>query len=316
MHLTNGTVDDIRWPLDARVRMQYAKQTGRAADVAALSRGIGTFGNVFTDLQPDIIVVLGDRIEAFAAASAAAVGGFRLAHLHGGDRAEGVADEAMRHAISKLAHLHFPATEQSRDRLIRMGESAERVFNVGSPAIDALAEVQPDPDAPKLIVMHHPVGDSEEIEAQRMRVILQATEPYDPLVMQPNHDPGDPGIRQAIKEAGVDSKSHLPRKDFLAKLAGCQAIVGNSSAGLIEAAALRVPCVNIGQRQAGREKPDNVIEAEATADNLHAAITQAIALDRGKLTHPYGDGDTGRRIADLLATLPLNTIPLQKRNAY
>ena len=124
------------------VPMQVAGRTGRAADVEALGKGVARFGRAFERCAPDWVVVLGDRIEAFAAASAASVGGRAVAHIHGGDRAEGVADEAMRHAITKLAHLHLAATEQSRERIVRMGERPEHVRCVGSPAIDALAAIR------------------------------------------------------------------------------------------------------------------------------------------------------------------------------
>ena len=138
LHLVTQTVTDLHEAgiaPDACVEMQREGESGRLADAAATGRGVAAFAARWATDPPEVVLVLGDRIEAFAAAAAASIGGIAVAHVHGGDRAEGVADEAMRHAISKLAHLHFAATQASRDRLIRMGEPAERVWNVGSPAM-------------------------------------------------------------------------------------------------------------------------------------------------------------------------------------
>lgn len=324
-HWTTGTWRDIRdqgFRIDASVKMQRKNETGRAADVEALARGVRGMGRTFAEMKPDVVLVLGDRIEAFAAATAASVGGFRLAHIHGGDRAEGVADEAMRHAVSKLAHIHFPATALSRKRLIQMGEHAQHVFNVGSPAVDGLDRVAPDSDGdPVIVVMQHPIGASPRQEAAWVRQTQRAL--YRQLLdengssyifFEPNRDPGHEGIREAIARWGP--LRHLPRQEFLALLANSVAIVGNSSAGLIEAAVLKVPCVNIGPRQAGREKPANVVDCDYGEENVRRALRKALKLDLRRMRHPYGDGRAGERIANILATIDLDAVPLRKRNAY
>lgn len=318
-HLSAGTWRDVRdagFAIDAKVRMQQANATGRAADVAAMGRGVRGLGEAFARLQPDVVLVLGDRIEVLAAATAASVGGFRVAHVHGGDRAEGVADEAMRHAVSKLAHLHFPATVQSRRRLIRMGERRDLVFNVGSPAVDGLRDIEPATDAPRVIVMQHPIGEREAREHRWMRGTLGAVRAHGAMVWMPNHDPGREGIVRAVREAGLEAVTHVPRVRFLALLKGCGAIVGNSSTGLIEAAALRKPCVNVGPRQAGREKPANVIDCAYGEANVRRAVRAALAMDLGRMRHPYGDGRCAERIAERLATLDPSAVPMRKRNAY
>ncbi|MFP4145603.1 MAG: UDP-N-acetylglucosamine 2-epimerase [Phycisphaeraceae bacterium] len=319
MHLAAGSESDITdagFSVDARVPMQQPGATGRAADVGALGRGVSGFGEAMAKLDPDVVLVLGDRIEALAAGLAASVGGFRLAHIHGGDRAEGVADEAMRHAISKLAHLHFPATAESRDRLIRLGEDERRVFCVGSPAADALDGVESAADAPELIVMQHPIGAEPEQERTWMAATLAATANRDRLVLMPNHDPGREGIVAAIEAADAPVADHLPRPRFLGLLKGARAIVGNSSAGLIEAAVLGTPCVSIGPRQGGRERPAGVIDADYGEKSVREAVAAALELDTANLTHPYGDGHAGERIASLLAELDLAAAPLRKRNSY
>lgn len=318
-HWAAGTWSDVEaagFAIDAKVRMQQAGRTGRAADAAALGRGVSGFASVFSRLRPDLVLVLGDRIEPLAAAAAAAVAGIPVAHLHGGDRAEGVADESMRHAISKLAHLHLAATPQSRRRLIRMGEDAARVWNIGSPAMDELRGVKGDPLAPPVLVLQHPVGAADEQERLWMRATLAATRDYDRLVMSPNGDAGRRGILRAVADERITPIDHLPRPRWLRLLAGARVLVGNSSAGLIEAAGLRLPVVNIGPRQGGRERPDNVVDCGYGEANIARAMSKAMRLDRRALSHPYGDGRAGRRTADLLARVALDADLIRKRNTY
>ena len=324
-HLLRGTWRDIQaagFDIAARVPMQKRGQVGRGADVAAIGRGVSGFGRAFAHVKPHIVVILGDRVEAFAAATAASVGGIPLAHIHGGDRGEGIADEAMRHAISKMAHIHLPATAQSRQRLLRMGEDARWVFNVGSPAIDGLRQMRrcgdgPHRRKPQIIVMQHPIGACDDLERQWMTQTLQAVRSVNgsqPLILAPNDDPGSAGIRQALAATAVED--HIPRHEFVCLLAGARALVGNSSAGLIEAAALRVPAVNIGPRQAGRQKPGNVIDCDYGEKRVRAAVKKAMKAELRGLRQPYGDGRAGPRIADLLAKIPLAKVPLSKRNSY
>ena len=320
MHLVTGTHRDIAFPIAAKVRVQKPDRVGRHHDAVATGRGVSVFAEAFAQLQPDVVLVLGDRIEAFAAASAASIAGLRVAHLHGGDRAEGVADEAMRPAITKLAHLHFPATAQSKKRLIRMGEPPEAIFNHGSPAVDGLNHIAPAADAAKggarVIVMQHPVGDDDATERKRMRDTLLATSRFPRLVMTPNHDPGRNGILRAIHDAEVEPVDHLPREQFIAQLKAARLIVGNSSVGLIEAAVCKTPAVNLGPRQAGRECPNSVVSCSYGKRPIVGAINRALQLDPQRFRHPYGKSDTGPRIADTLAKINLDRIPIHKRNTY
>lgn len=318
-HLVTGTwraIPQAGFRIDARVPMQRAGQVGRFPDAAALGRGISGFARVFERLAPDIVLGLGDRIELLAAASAAAIAGVRVAHLHGGDRAEGVADESIRHAVSKLAHLHFPATAQSRRRLIRLGEDPQVIFCHGSPAIDALRGVTADPDAPQVLVLHHPIGAGDAQEAAWMEALLAATAGRSRWVLAPNLDPGREGILAAIRGAGIEPIQNLERTHWLAALKGARVLVGNSSAGLIEAAALGTPTVNIGPRQGGRERPASVIDVPPETKKIASAIRQALRLDTTRLRHPYGRGRTGEKITQTLATLDLQHVPVRKQNAY
>lgn len=326
------------FPIADTIPMQIAGRTGRAADVQALAAGIARFGRSFESHQPHCIVVLGDRIEAFAAASAAAIAGVPIAHIHGGDRAEGIADEAMRHAITKLAHLHFAATRASADRIIRMGERADRVFASGSPAVDGLSGVPELSDArweqlgsPRILLLHHPIGRHAEAEEAAASLIIDecsaAVGRDRLLILSPNHDPGRDGILRAIAEAKRSSPparhlEHLPRAEFigllkrLARTSGL--LVGNSSAGLIEAAVTNTRVVNIGPRQHGRERALNVRDADESSSSIQAAIRASLA-DPAPLAapHPYGDGNTGPAIAHTLASLNLSHTNLgRKLNTY
>lgn len=319
--------------VEATVEMQRPGEAGRAADAAALGRGVSAFADVFSRLGPDWVVVLGDRVEAFAAASAASVAGFAVAHLHGGDRAEGVADEAMRHAITKLAHLHLPATRASAERLIRMGEREAHVHVVGSPAVDGLARVEPLDDErfgalgrPEAVFLMHPAGLAPEHERAFADAALAALAGRRTLCLMPNHDPGRDHVAAAIAAAAERRdwpvEHHLPRAEFVAllkRLASSGGVLaGNSSAGLIEAAALKLPVVDIGPRQAGRERSGNVFHAgEASVEAIRAALDRAAGVDRAAITHPYGDGRAGERTAAALALAdPHDPGLLRKRCAY
>lgn len=319
----------------ATVTMQHEGESGRAADAVALGRGVEGFARAFAKIEPHWVVVLGDRIEAFAAAAAASVSGIAVAHLHGGDRAEGIADEAMRHAITKLAHLHFPATEASAQRILRMGERPEFVHVVGSPAIDGLDRIGAMSDAeasewndPAAVLLMHPSGldegDERALVRSTINAIASAFSERAVLCLAPNHDPGRAAlldeVATAVRRFNWPIVHHLPRPRFIALLKRLAAreglIVGNSSAGLIEAAALQLPAVNVGPRQAGRERPDNVVDAE-NSDAIPGAIRAVRRLDRAQLSHPYGDGRTGTRVASLLASVdPRSPALLRKRCVY
>lgn len=309
-----------------RVEMQRAGESGQIDDARALGRGITNITEQLAAVVPAAVLVLGDRIEAFAGACAASAGGFLLAHVHGGDRAEGVADEAMRHAITKLAHVHLAATPQSAERIIAMGEPPDSVHIVGSPAIDGLTDTPPLEDAryrelgePEIVMLMHPTGrDAAQEHADACVVIDACQQAGRTLWLHPNRDAGWEGIAQALTERSIEPVRHLPRPEFIGLLRRARVIVGNSSAGLIECAAIGVPCVNVGDRQSGRERTSNVIDVKhANPAALRWAIREALA--RGVVPnpeHPFGTGDTGPLIADVIDRATRTPPPLRKRNSY
>jgi len=295
------------------VPMQTVGRVGRLHDAQATGKGISRFARGFERLAPDWVVVLGDRIEAFAAASAASIGGLAVAHLHGGDIAEGVADEAMRHAITKLSHLHLPATETSAARIRRMGEPDGRIVVVGSPAIDGLAAVEPLDDAawsdlgePTVVLSFHPIGRSDEAEEHAATKVLSAIESERVLALHPNFDPGRDGVMRALLSSpgSVKVVEHLRRDVFVraVKRLGMEGgvVVGNSSAGLIEVPALGCGSVDVGSRQAGREAGGSVVRVDhETAVRVREAVAKARSSDASS-THPFGDGLAGVRVARAL----------------
>ncbi len=307
----------------SRIEMQTPGESGRLNDARAVGRGVLGIANALDQLKPDIVLVLGDRIEALAGALAASVGGIACAHMHGGDRAEGVADEAMRHAITKLAHIHLPATAQSAVRIERMGEPVSRITTVGSPAIDGLDAIEPlaDTDIDALFMLH-PIGMSDADERGRAERALEALDGLRVRCMMPNSDPGRDGIVRAIEASGFPTASHLARPGFLALLKWLASsggvLVGNSSAGLIECAAIGLGVVDLGDRQAGRERCENVVHSDgSSADEIRAAIDAARELSGRVFDHPYGNGTSGERVAGVLASVDLaGPALLRKRNAY
>jgi UDP-hydrolysing UDP-N-acetyl-D-glucosamine 2-epimerase len=310
----------------ARIEMRTAEDAGRLGDARALGRGVSGFAAYFVENRTDAVLVLGDHIEALAAAAAASVAGIRVAHMHGGDRAEGIADEAMRHAITKLAHIHLPATEESAQRIIRMGEERQRVHIVGSPAIDGLADMPSLEDQdyealgrPEIVFLLHPVGrDDDEECADARRLLDICREAGRVLALHPNHDPGRNGVLRAIENTpDLMHLPHLPRARFIGLLRRGKAIAGNSSAGLIECAALPKWCINIGPRQAGREKPDNVLDCpDGDSHAIKQVLRRALTTPPPPYDGRYGRGESGRRAADVLATFSPDNHRIRKRNSY
>ncbi len=332
MHLDKKhgrSADAIRrdgWTIDAEVPWGSASND---PDATALATGeaIAGLSRSFTKLKPDIVLVCGDRVEAFAAAAAGHVGQRLVAHVHGGDKAQGQVDDALRHAITKLAHLHLAATKQSAARIKKLGEDVSRVHVVGAPGLDGILDepltlaellgIVPEVRRQDFaLVVLHPDAPSEQLAFDRASMLLRAaaTIGYERLVIvAPNNDPGAAGIFRAWDEAA--KKSHislhrdLPRRAFLALLRDAAVLVGNSSAGIIEAASFGTPVMNVGPRQLGRERSGNVTDVPYS----EAAIRKALAKlwNRGRPKrftgrNVYGGAGAASRIAAILGRVPLD----------
>jgi len=288
---------------------------------------------LFQDNEPDAVVVIGDRGEMLAAALAAVYMNVHVFHVHGGERS-GTIDESVRHAISKLSHFHLVATEESRQRLLKMGEREDSVVVTGAPGLDDIAELtfpdrsslfEPigfDPDRQAAIVVYHPVLVSYEDAREEFMEVYHAVvdSGIQVLFLTPNSDAGSQYIREALDELdetrGLVVRSHLSRNDFLAWLGAVDVFVGNSSAGIIEAASFGTPVVNVGPRQALRQRNTNVTDVDVDRNAVRTALNEA--LEKGRLAphNVYGDGEASRRIARYVATQPLDRSVLQKSNVY
>lgn len=283
--------------------------------------------------RPDILVLLGDRGEMLAGAIAALHLGIVSVHIHGGERS-GTVDEPVRHAISKLVSYHLVATEESRERLIRMGEAPERIHVTGAPGLDGISEdvklsadecktaLSLPADKPFLLVLFHPVvqqaGDAYRQTANLLQALKQTALPV--VWPEPNADAGSREVLRALDERGLPEGSHrarhLNRPLFCTAMKHCAVMVGNSSAGIIEAATFGTPVVNVGDRQRLRERNSNVQDVAADAGAIESAIGLALAHGKWPLHNKYGDGLAGPRIKQKLLSLPLDPAVLEKTNAY
>lgn len=329
------TVDEVRasgLDVGAEIPVDVLTRTGAsmALAIAEVVRGIT---EVLDRERPDAVLLLGDRGEMLAAAIAALHVGVPCVHIHGGERS-GTVDEPVRHAISKLASYHFVATAGARDRLQRMGEEGGRIFVTGAPGLDGLeqlaaasrtellAQTGLQVDAGFVLALFHPVVQQAADAAQQTRALLAAlrTTGLPVLWLDPNADAGARGIVQALEEealpAGSVRRQHLPRPQFCAAMRHCSVMVGNSSAGIIEAATFGTPVVDVGSRQHMREHGPNVLHATPDAGAIAAAVRQQLSHGRWPCENPWGDGRAGERIADLLARLPLDGSILEKTNGY
>lgn len=326
--------------IDRRV---YMIMEGENLVTSAKSTGFGLaeLATVFDDLQPDVVVTVADRFETLATAISASYLNIPLAHVQGGE-VTGSIDEKVRHAVTKLADLHFVATEKAAERVIRMGELPERVFVTGCPSIDVVHRALGAPaisrerlfdqyggvgetiDLSKgyIVVLQHPVTTEHEASRRHVTETLHAVVESDlPAIwFWPNVDAGSDGTSKGIRayrETHTLPRIHffknLPPEDFLRLVNDSLCIVGNSSVGIRECSHMGIPTVNIGSRQQGRERGANVLDVPYERGAILAAIQRAVKGGRCKSDPLYGDGKSGQRIADLLAEVPLS---IEKRLPY
>ncbi len=338
MHLSplfGNTVRDVEasgLPICARVPVALEAGSGLEMARATGTELIG-IAETFARVRPDAAIVLGDRGEMLAGAYAALHLGIPVIHVHGGERS-GTVDEPVRHAISKLAHYHLVATPGSRERLIRMGERAERIFVTGAPGLDELREAVRssrkelcqalgfDAARPVALVIFHPVlQEAEEAAAQATEVAEGAlAADCQCLWFAPNSDAGSAAVRAAAERyrgaPGVRLVAHLARGEYVSWMAAADVMIGNSSSGIIEAASFGLRVVNVGSRQDGRERSGNVVDTAPKRHEVARAARAALAAGKADCANVYGDGRASERIAELLRTLPFDGRLLDKANAY
>ena len=316
---------------------------GETPMTMAQSTGLGLLQlpGVFEQAKPDVVITVGDRFETMATAVAAAYMNIPLAHTMGGE-VSGSIDESIRHSVTKLAHLHFPASREAADRIVRMGEDPKRVHLVGCPRIDLVAEIVEtdghlkdvewleregvgghiDVTKPFLLVSQHPVTTEYGFgEAQINETLMAVQELEMPTIMLwPNVDAGSEDVargmrsfREQYRHEHIRFYKNFPVETFIRLMMRCSCMIGNSSAAVREGAFLGVPSVNVGTRQQGRERGHNIIDAPNERGAIVKAVRQQLDHGRYPSEHIYGDGRAGERIADVLAKAPLS---VQKHITY
>ena len=332
-------IEDDGFPIAARV---YMVLEGENLASMAKTTGLGLLelATVFDNLKPDVIVTVADRYETLATAVAASYMNIPLAHVQGGE-VTGSIDEKVRHAVTKLSNLHFVSTQASAERVVKMGEEPATVFVTGCPSIDLAAEVLANPGlnfdpfakyggvgAPLrledgyLVVLQHPVTTEYEEARKDALETLHAVSllGLPTFWFWPNVDAGSDGTSNAIRAfreiehpTNIHFFKSMEPADFLRLLYSSKCLVGNSSVGIRECSYLGVPVVNVGSRQAGRERGKNVRDVGYDRQEILAAIHESSSNGRYSPDHLYGSGRAGQAIADLLASRPLT---IQKRLAY
>lgn len=328
--LTYREIEADGLPIAARVEMLVSSDT---ATGIAKSMGLGLIGfaDTFQSLEPDLLVVLGDRFEILAAAQAALVQRIPMAHIHGGETSEGAFDESIRHALTKMAQWHFVAAEPYRQRVIQMGEAPKHVFNFGAPGLDQLDAItwldRPalarslgiGDGSPLLLVTYHPTTLDGRDPVLAMDELCAAIARFEDAVVvftYPNADTGGRALIDAVDRfvGQAPERRHafasLGQQRYLSLMRVADVVVGNSSSGLIEAPALHRATVNLGVRQKGRLRAPSVIDTAEDRDGIERALRHALSADFQRrlsdLDSPYGRGRVGTRIRDTLRQVQLD----------
>lgn len=303
----------------------------------SIGLGIISFGEVFDELAPDLVLLLGDRYEIFAAASAAMISRIPIAHCHGGESTEGVIDESIRHSITKMAHLHFPATEIYKKRVIQLGEQPDRVFNVGALGVEninklALLNRKEFEESinfklgpQNLIITFHPVTlevASADVQFKTLLKVLDRLNDVKFIFTKANADTDGRIINQLIDEYAAANKekavafTSLGQLRYLSALQHVDAVIGNSSSGIAEAPSFKKPTVNIGDRQLGRIKAESIIDCTPDFLSIQEAIQLALSSEfqagLKDVVNPYGTGNASEKIVDVIRETDLGTL-IKKR---
>ena len=333
--LTYQAIEQDGFQIDRKVEMLTSSDTPVGI---AKSMGLGLIGfaDALHELQPDMIVVLGDRFEIFSAVSAALVARIPVAHLHGGEATEGVIDEAIRHAITKMSHLHFVAAEAYRQRVIQLGEQPDRVFLVGGLGIDNIKRLQLlDRSAleasldfklgPKnLLITFHPVTletDTAEKQMEELLSALATLKDTQLIFTMPNADTDGRALINMVEKfvaqhPNARAYTSLGQLRYLSCIAQVDGVVGNSSSGLSEVPSFKKGTINIGDRQRGRLQAESVINCEPTCESIAAALAQLYSIDfqmsLHQVTNPYGEGGASEAIISTIKAVSLDGL-LKKR---
>lgn len=340
MHLMDefgNSIDEIK---DEQFNLHIINQTFKEDSREAMAIFVGNLIVELTDIiskiQPDIILLLGDRGEMLAGAIVGSYLQIPIAHVHGGDISSTV-DDAVRHAITKLSNIHFSASEKSAKRILQMGEQNKYVFNVGAPGLDSIINDSKNIDIDKIkekynihkdfaIVLQHPVSLEIDKSKDQIKETLEAVTKSDLqiILIYPNADAGGRSMIEVIDEYSekINDKTkfntyeNIPHDDFIGLLNIATLLIGNSSSGIIESSSFKLPVINIGTRQNGREKSTNVIDVDYNSGEILKAInksqTPEFKKSLKKCKNPYGDGEAYKIISNILKNIGINNKLLNK----
>jgi len=346
MHLLEKyglTVNEVRengFDIAAIVEMYIGDEKNPTYYGRSLARGIDKFTVTLSRMNPDILVVFGDRLEALAATLAASTLRILIAHIHGGDKTDsGHIDESIRHSITRFANLHFTATREHTQRLIKMGEEPWRIFEVGALGLDSILNQKPIPkdvlsnklnldfDKMLIVCIFHPVHLERETMGSQMHEILEAIKELglQTVILYPNNDAGGQDIIAEIEKYSslpfIRIFLTLPHLEYISLLRYANVLIGNSSSGIIEAPSLKLPVVNIGSRNVGREHADNVLFVDAKKEEILNAINICLYNEKFRekvkqCRNPYGDGKASDRIVKILSKVKIEPKLLRKKITY
>lgn len=334
--LTYKEIEEDGIKIDKKIEMLLSSDSP-----AAISKSMGlamiSFADYFEELEPDLLIVLGDRYETLAVSIVAMNQRIPIAHLYGGETTEGALDESIRHAITKLSYLHFTSTEEYRNRVIQLGEHPDRVFCVGAMGIENIlneplmnkqelaTSIQYSLEKPYAVVTFHPVTleDNQSLEQiKQLLIVCKQNQDINFLFTKANADTGGRIINKAIDEYienhdNAVAFTSLGITRYLSSLKHCELVIGNSSSGLLEAPSFGVPTINIGDRQKGRLQSESVINCEPTFEDINNALHVALSDDFKQLArkskNPYGNGNTSEKVISEIKKLILNgNISLKK----
>ena len=329
------TIDEIEtagFQVDARVDILKFDDSPIGI-CQTMGLALSGYGEALLRLSPDLIVILGDRYESFCLAAAAQVLRIPIAHIHGGETTEGAVDEAFRHSITKMAHIHFPSCEDYRNRVMRLGEAPESVFNVGALGIENIrkiqcltraeleASLQFSLQAPVFLVTFHPVTLEHATAGAQVQQLFDALDRFPEhqiIFTKANADTDGQVINEMIDRfAAINPQrclavASLGLQRYLSAMKICAAVIGNSSSGILEAPIFKVPSVNIGDRQKGRLRVKSILDCKADTNAISQAIetalTESFRHDIRDLIHPSEQADTAQKIVRMLATVDLQGI--------
>jgi GDP/UDP-N,N'-diacetylbacillosamine 2-epimerase (hydrolysing) len=343
MHLVpelGNSIDLIKkdgFPVSAKVPL-HGGDKGKSSWSRSLGRGIEGIAAAYEKINPDIVLLSGDRIETFGCCVAAAYMNIPIAHIQAGDKS-GHIDDSARHAIGKFSHIHLASCEDSANRLRKMGEQEFRIFNVGAPQLDNIVNQNYESklvkinnsiiklSEPYILIVQHPVLVEEKESDKQIKLTIESCLLFNiPIVIiYPNSDLGYGRIVAQINKYSHNNNiiglSNVDREDYLKLLANCSALVGNSSSGILEAPSFKTPVVNIGNRQRGRQQSKNIINCRFSKDEIIECIDKALnSVEFHKLAieakNPYGDGNSSNRICDILESIEINKNLLDKECTY